>query len=101
MEVIITKKARDNLNDYLYHSKTNATKYVSRMINYAETTSTMPDISKVVYSVKQYKIRQLIYMKHKILYTTYNNKIYILGFIHSSRKFNIQKHFNLIQFPKS
>lgn len=100
MEVIITKKARDDLNDYQYHSKVSSAKYVSRLLKYASTVSKMPNIGKVVYNVKKYQIRQLIYMKHRILYMIYHQKVYILDFIHTSRNFNIQKYFNLIQFPK-
>lgn len=100
MEVIITKKARDDLNDYQYHAKGNTTKYINQMLEYINTISKMPKIGKAVYSVKEYEIRQLIYVKHKVLYMIYHQKVYILDFIHTSKNFNIQKHFNLIQFPK-
>lgn len=101
MEVIITKRARDDLNDYFYHSKSNKKDYINQLIDYTDTISTLPNIGKIVDYIKQYEIRQLIYKKHKILYTIYNNKIYILSFVHTSRKFSIQKNLNLIQFPKN
>lgn len=100
MEVIITKKARDDLSDYQHHSKGDTTRYVNRLLEYINTISEMPPIGKIVYSFKKYKIRQLIYVKHKVFYMIYHQKVYILDFIHTSRNFNIQKHFNLIQFPK-
>ena len=87
MEVIITKKARDDLNDYQYHSKVSSAKYVSHLLKYASTISKMPNIGKVVYNVKKYQIRQLIYMKHRILYMVYHQKVYILDFFTYFKKF--------------
>lgn len=101
MEVIIIKKARDDLYSYSKHSKIkNVQEYINHMIDYTEYISISPHIGKVIYNSKHIEVRQLIYEKHKIIYTISNNKIYILGFIHSSRNYKIQKHFNLIEFPK-
>ena len=70
-----------------------------KLIDYTDVISISPKIGKIVDFINIYEIRQLIYHKHKILYTIFNNKVYILGFIHSSRDFNIKKNFNLDNFP--
>lgn len=100
MEVIITKKARNDLLNYFYHSKINTRKYINNLIDYTATISILSKIGKVVDYIEQYEVRQLIYQKHKILYIIFNNKIYILSFIHSSRNFKIKKNLNLIDFPE-
>lgn len=95
MEVIITKKARNDLLDFYNHSKfttKNLILYINEIIDYSQSIQYFPEIGKVVDYIKQYKLRQLIYKKHKILYINFNSKIYILRYIHSSRNFNMKKN---------
>ncbi len=104
MEVIITKKARDDLHDFFNNSRTNTENYVinyiNELLNCVDLISLSPHIGKIIDYIRFYKIRQLIHRKHKIFYTIYNNKIYILRFIHSSRNFNLKKDLNLLNFPR-
>lgn len=102
MEVIITKKARNDLYDFFTISRTDTENYVinyiNELIDCTDFISTSPNIGKVVDYINQYTIRQLLHKKHKILYTISNNKIYILRFIHTSRNFNLKNDLNLVEF---
>lgn len=104
MEIIITKKARDDLHDFWEHSRNGTENYVFNYINdlieYSKEIQKNPKIGKIIDVFNQYVFRQLIYRKHKILYIIYNNKIYILRFIHSARKFSLKRKFNLIDYPE-
>ena len=104
MEIIITKKARDDLHNFWEYSRNGTENYVFNYINdlieYSKEIQINPKIGKIIDVFNQYVFRQLIYRRHKILYIIYNNKIYILRFIHSARKFNFRKGFNLIQYPE-
>lgn len=102
--MIITKKARDDLYDFWKHCKKGTENYVLNYINdlieYSKVIQNNPQIGKIIVVLNQYVFRQLIYRKHKILYFMFNNKIYILRFVHSSRKFNLNRSFNLIDYPE-
>lgn len=44
-----------------------------------------PYMGRVVPEINQYYIRELIYKSYRILYQVFQDKIYIIGVIHSSR----------------
>lgn len=44
-----------------------------------------PYIGRTVPEINQYTIRELIYKSYRIIYQIYQNKIYIIRVIHSSR----------------
>lgn len=100
MEIIYTKKARDDLFNFSYHSKTNTKKYREKLLDYTEMLLYQPYIGKTIDSLKNYQIKQLLFKNHKILYTISNNKIFILSFVHNSQNINLKKLYNLLNFPK-
>lgn len=104
MEIIITQKARNDLKRFYNYSKLtqkNTIQYINEIIDYSQSIKDFPEFGKVVDLIKQHKLRQLIYKKHKILYIIFNSKIYILRYIHTSTNFKIKndltnlKNFNL------
>ena len=105
MEINITKKARDDLyNYYQYYklkSNVHVSNYINEMLDYTQKISIYPNIGKIIEKINEYQIRQLIYKKHKILYINSNNKIYILRYIYTTRKFNIRKDFLSTDFINS
>jgi len=105
LEIIITKRARDDLYEFFYNSKRATSdyilKYINNIINFSESIlKQSPYIGKAVYSYNQYLFRQLLYRKHKIIYIKIKNKIYILRFIYSARNFNLKKNLNLKNYPE-
>jgi len=104
LEIIITRKARNDLYDFFFKSKGNMTNYILDYINdvleYIEMIKQSPLIGRALYSNKQITIRQLIHRKHRILYIILNNDIYILRILHTARKFNPKSKLNLKDYPE-
>ena len=104
MEIVITKKAQTDLYNFFNISRPDTENYVISyiydLIDYTELLSKFSQIGKIVDYIESFEIRQLLHKKHKILYTIYNSKIYILRFVHTSQNFNLKKNLNLIDFPK-
>lgn len=49
----------------------------------------MPQIGRRIFEVNNEEIRQLIYEKHRMLYTLKKDKIYILAVVHTTRNYNV------------
>ena len=91
MEIIWTKSARDDLNDYYQNSKIliddKLNEYIDSMINYIDTLSEMPCLGKVIGNIKDKEMRLVIYKMHKILYSIEEEKIYLLAITHTARDY--------------
>lgn len=94
MEVIWTKVARRNINDFFdyIHEETEQTanKYIYKLIEYTDILGMFPQAGKLIDKAGEIEIRQLVYKKHKIFYKI-EEEIYILSVIHSSKNFDYQK----------
>ena len=47
----------------------------------------MPNLGKFIFKINNFEIRQLIYKMHRILYSTKEDKIYILVISHTTRNY--------------
>ena len=79
----------DNARDGTYKS---ANDYIISLMNYVNLLKIYPHLGKIYRKLKLKNVRQLIYRKHKIFYTIYDNHILIITVIHSSR--NMDNLFN-------
>jgi len=89
MEIIWTEHSRADLQCFLdnIHEGTDksANNYILNLIDYVTTLKDNPYMGKSYPKPILVDMMQLIYRKHKILYTIYDNKILILAVVHNSR----------------
>ena len=87
-----TENAKQNLLDYKQNSKLITTGkaeiYINSLINYVNNLENFQDLGKFLFNINQFKVRQLIYNKHRIFYAINNNTVYILYVITTSRDLN-------------
>lgn len=63
---------------------------MNKLVDYVYTLENMNEMGKVFeYVVSNYKLRQLIYKKHRIIYTIKNDDVVILAVLHT--KLDIEK----------
>lgn len=80
--------AQENLEEFLKITKIQDTdKYIDDLFHYIELIIDNNEIRKFFINFNGYKIRQLIFNKHKIMYYIKDNEIRILALIHSSQNF--------------
>ena len=95
-----TKSARQDLYDYYIHSHIyNTSKlilYIKELVQYVNILSSSPYLGKIIFYMENYEIRQIIYKKHRILYSIKNNKINILVVVHIARDLG-----NLLKYIKN
>lgn len=62
-----------------------AKNYMNKLIDYVEILNTMPNLGNdfPIKLYNKYKLKQLIYKKHRIVYNIENNDIVILAVIHT------------------
>ena len=92
MEIIWTKTAKKNIRALWYNSPIEmeaAMKiYILGLLSYIEILKCNPNLGKVLPKYKDYIcVRQLIYRKHKIIYTV-EEDVYILTIIANIRNVN-------------
>lgn len=91
MKVELSISAQRDLDDYLkYTAKTpkNAEIYISKLITYSDMLSYHHYLGVFVLQKRNYQIRQLIFRQHKIFYSVYSNKIFIISIVHIYRNVN-------------
>ena len=76
----------NSINRNLLYYQKNTTKFFNNLMNFLETLNSMPHLGKVIFQT-DFEIRQIIYHKYRILYTTENHTIFILRIIHSRMHF--------------
>ena len=75
--------AIQNLKDFLEITKIySPMEYVNNLFNFTN------HLGKHILDFNSYQIRQVIYEKHKILYSVVGNEIRILALIHASQDYN-------------
>lgn len=63
---------------------------MNKLVDYVYTLENMNEMGKdFEYVVSNYKLRQLIYKKHRIIYTIKNDDVVILAVLHT--KLDIEK----------
>lgn len=88
MVVIWSNFAKSNLKNFVKKTlmtKENSTKYVKKLIEYANYLAEQPFLGKVLTNYKNKKVYQLIYKQHRILYWIDDNIIYIISTLHTAQ----------------
>ena len=81
--------AIQNLKDFLEITKIySPMEYVNNLFNFTNHLIDNNNLGKHILDFNSYKIRQVIYEKHKILYSVVGNEIRILALIHASQDYN-------------
>ena len=83
MVIIWSNFAKNNLRDfatstYMQHPKD----YIKSLVNYVSILSEQNYLGNKLYSINNVEIRQLLYKKHRILYSINNNAVQILAVVH-------------------
>lgn len=86
--IIWTRNSINDINDFIkearFDTKITAIKYISRLTSYSNILESMSNIGKNLHKkIKGYEMRQLIYRKHRIIYTIKNDNIYIVAVVHT------------------
>ena len=89
MVIIWDKNARNDLKQYMKHSKIytkdKLKNYINDLINYIDTLIISPYLGKSLYFHNSYEVRQLIYKMHRIFYYIKEDKIIISAVFHMER----------------
>ena len=86
--LIQTDNAISHITEFIKDAKTDkeeiAKNYMNKLVDYVYTLENMNEMGKVFeYVVSNYKLRQLIYKKHRIIYHIKGNDIVILSVLHT------------------
>ena len=92
--LIWTDNAISHITEFIKDAKTDkeeiAKNYMNKLVDYVYTLENMNEMGKdFEYVVSNYKLRQLIYKKHRIIYTIKNDDVVILAVLHT--KLDIEK----------
>ena len=92
--LIWTENAISHITEFIKDAKTDkeeiAKNYMNKLVDYVYTLENMNEMGKdFEYVVSNYKLRQLIYKKHRIIYTIKNDDVVILAVLHT--KLDIEK----------
>lgn len=88
MEINWSSLAKENLQDFFDNTKmldNNALLYIKSLVEYVENLRDNNYLGKKLFNFSEFEIRQIIYKKHRILYTLTNKDILILTIAHTSR----------------
>ena len=89
MVVIWTERSKVDLRNFLHNiregTSKSATHYISNLTKYVDSLEDNPFLGKPYSKLISINLRQLVYRKHKILYTISGNQIFILSVLHTSR----------------
>lgn len=86
--LIWTDNAISHITEFIKEARTDteeiAKKYMNKLVDYVDSLENMNKMGKdFEYVVSNYKLRQLIYKKHRIIYTIKNDDIVILAVLHT------------------
>lgn len=86
--LIWTDNAITHITDFIKEARSDtektAKKYMSKLVDYVDTLDDMNEIGKnLEYVVSNYKLRQVIYKSHRIIYTIKEDDIVILAVLHT------------------
>ena len=92
--LIWTENAISNITEFINDARTDtedtAKKYMNKLVDYVDTLENMNKIGKNLNCmISNYKLRQLIYKSHRIIYTIKENDVVILAVLHT--KLDIEK----------
>ena len=87
----------NSINRNLLYYQTNTTRFFNNLMDFLEILNSIPYLGKVI-SNYDFEIRQIIYKKHRILYTIKTHTVFILRVIHIRMNFenNLRFFNNLI-----
>lgn len=87
----------NSINRHLLYYQTNTIRFFNNLMDFLEILNSMPYLGKVI-SNYDFEIRQIIYKKHRILYTIKTHTVFILRIIHIRMNFenNLRFFNNLI-----
>ena len=91
--VIWTDNAISNITEFIDEANEGteqvAKKYMQKLIYYAEILDDMKKMGKKMpYIISNYEVRQVIYKKHRIIYTIDKDSVVILAVIHTRLDIN-------------
>ena len=69
-----------------------ARRFIEKIINTTDNLTSFPGIGRNVVEVDDQNIKEIIMHNYRIIYTTDNNKIYILSVLHCSRDLTNKEH---------
>jgi len=99
MEIVWSNSSKKDLRTFFENihkgTEKQANNYIMNIVKYVELLKISPYIGKVLFVHDNLEYRQLVYRKHKIIYSITDN-INILSVIHTSR--NIQNLISKIKF---
>ena len=89
MDIIWSEHSKADLRNFLDNvregTEKSANNYILNLMDYTTVLKDDPYLGKAITKSNSEYIRQLIYRKHKILYTIYDDYILVLAVVHSSR----------------
>lgn len=86
--LIWTDNAISHITEFIKEARTDTEEtvksYMNKLVDYVDTLDNMREIGKdFEYVISSYKLRQLIYKKHRIIYTIKDNEdVVILAVLH-------------------
>ena len=92
--LIWTENAISHITEFINDARTDteetAKNYMNKLVDYVDTLENMNKIGKNLNCmISNYKLRQLIYKSHRIIYTIKENDVVILAVLHT--KLDIEK----------
>lgn len=86
--LIWTDNAISHITEFIKEARTdteeNAKEYMSKLVDFVDTLENMNKMGKSFdYVVSNYKLRQLIYKSHRIIYTIKDDDVVILAVLHT------------------
>lgn len=86
--LIWTDNAISHITEFIKEARTGteeiAKEYMNKLVDYVDTLDNMNKIGKnLEYVISNYKLRQLIYKSHRIIYTIQEDDVVILAVLHT------------------
>lgn len=86
--VIWTDNSISHITEFIDEARNDTEKvakeYMKRLIDYADILNQIPNLGKKIdFVISEYVIRQIIYKKHRIIYSINNEEIIILAVLHT------------------
>ncbi len=91
MVIVWSNFAKTNLRDFLsntYMEHSNAIEYIKSLYSYVQSLENNNYLGKSLSYLHLSEFRQLIYKKHRILYSIQSNEIHIIAVIHIAQDLN-------------
>ena len=98
--VIWTDNAISHITEFIEEARKgteqNAKAYMKKLVEYIDILETMPEIGKHIDGfVIEYDVRQIVYKKHRIIYSIQEKNCVILAVLHT--KLDVNKSFNKLK----